>query len=541
MDRRAFLSTALAGAAIPLLGSQAAQAADSAPAKGGSAPLSGLTRYRPAATGISWPATQALPRFAAPTQLATADLSAYTASDQLTLISLQGIVNRSVPRIYLLSNVSEGKTTWLTDVGVPHDAPATLAALIATYRSEITGAVIPDPALPQSVSVATSIAGLEDAVIASAETAASLGLPVVADLRGMFATDLAASQWQITNLWPRTAKRMVVSMDTALTAYLRDYAVANRALCVWLDHSDPAQKALIEQLGDELPNLAPYVGWLRGGESPAVETLSNRGVHVLAADTSQNLTVWGGVPTTVNQHPYQGVTPTLDNKIYVTLTFSDGDNLQYAQHKMRILWDDPARGEFPVNWPVPPEILDAAPALYSHYQRTATHQDYLLSGPSGLGYVFPSAYPAADFDDYVTRTARYTKALGMNSTVVLNRLNSTYEPLTAAAVSTYATDMAPIGIFQNWSDFVTEQLVTDGVPIARSRLALTQDELRTGLSRASDAWNAGGGTGPVFTNVFLNAWSMTPTLAAGVAAEMDDRYVFVRGDQFFGLVKEALG
>ncbi|GHJ37044.1 GxGYxYP domain-containing protein [Streptomyces sp. TS71-3] len=523
MERRTFLATALAaGAAVPLLGTSTA----------GAAP-------RPAAAGISWPSGQALPGFAAPSRLATADLSAYSAADQLTLISLQGIVNRTQPRIYLLANVGEGKATWQPDTGVPNDSPSTLAALVARYRSEVKGAVIPDPALPQSVSVATTLAGLEDALIATPEMAASLGLPIIEDLRGRFTSDLAASQWQIDTLWPRTTHRMVISMNTSLTAYLRDYAIANRALTVWLDHSDPAQKALIERLADDMPDHSPYMGWLRGGESPAVETLSNRSCHVLAADTAQNLSVWSGVPASIDTNPYQAATPALQNKIYVTLTYSDGDNLQYAQHKMRQLWDDPARGQIPVNWPVPPEILDAAPALYAHYQRTATTKDYLLSGPSGLGYVFPSAYPAATFDSYVSRTADYTRRLGMNSTAIINRLDSTYEPLTDAAVAAYAKGMAPLGIFQNYDDFYTEQLLLSGTPIARSRLALDQDELHAGLTRAADAWTAAGGKAPVFTMVFLHAWTMTPSDAAAVAATLDDRFVLLRGEQFFGLVKKA--
>lgn len=530
MDRRTFLGTALAaGAAVPLLGAPGAAAAPA-----------------PAA-GMSWPAGQVLPRFAAPTELVTADLSAHSPADQLTLVTLQGIVNRTRPRIYLLADVTEGRATWLPDTGVPYSGPVPLADLVAAYRSEITGAVVPDPAQPQSVSVATSLAGLDDAVVASAETAAALGLPVVADLRGRFADDLAASRWQIDNLWPHTTHRAVISMNTSLTGYLRDYAVAMRALCVWLDHSDPAQKALIEQLADGMPAYSPYMGWLRGGESPAVETLSRRSVQVLAADTAQNLSVWAGVPAAPallkhgrpHGRPHRRAAPAAANKIYVTLTFSDGDNLQYAQHKMRQLWDDPARGQVPLNWPVTPQILDAAPALFAHYRRTATDGDHLLAGPSGLGYVFPSAYPPASFDGFVSRTADYARALGMDSTVVINRLDSTYTPLTEAAVHSYATRWGPRGIFQNWSDFETEQLVVDGTPVARSRMALTQDELRTGLSRAADAWTAAGGTSPVFTTVFLNAWSMTPTLAAAVAAEADDRYVFLRGDQFLSLVAEV--
>ncbi|RKN08379.1 GxGYxYP domain-containing protein [Streptomyces radicis] len=540
LDRRTFLGTAAAaGAAIPLLGTATAHAAPP------TAPTPTAAAGGVAAAGISWPGPQALPRFAAPTSLVTADLSGRTPSEQLTLISLQGIVNRTTPRVYLLADVGEGKTTWLPETGVPYGDPLPLRELVERFRGEITGAIIPDPELPQTISVATTLAGLEDAVIASATTAANLGLPVVEDLRGRFADELEASTWQIDNLWPRTERRMVCSMNTSLTAYLRDYSIANRALMVWLDYHDPAQRSLVARLADELPTHAPYIGWLRGDtagapyESPMVELLSRRSVHVLAADTAQNLTVWGGVRPPVDNSPPRPPTPALENKIYVTLVYSDGDNLQYAQHKMRQLWDDPARGEIPINWPVPPEILDAAPALYSWYQSTANPNDYLLSGPSGLGYVFPSAYPTATFDGFVQRTARYCAALGIDSTAIINRLDSVYEPLTEASVRSFADGMDPVGLFQNWSGWTTEQPIVAGVPIGRSRMALTQGELSAGLDVAAAEFDAAGGQRPVFATIFLAAWDMTPTLAAPVIAGLDDRFMAVRGDHFFRLVRQA--
>lgn len=61
----------------------------------------------------------------------------------------------------------------------------------------------------------------------------------------------------------------------------------------------------------------------------------------------------------------------------------EGDNIQYCQRRMRQLWDDPARGRVPTNWTVSPLLAEIGPALLSHYQRTATANDLLISGPSG--------------------------------------------------------------------------------------------------------------------------------------------------------------
>lgn len=523
MDRRRFLALSA--------GTAAALATARMPAAGA---------RRPSRTsGISWPAGQVLPRFAAPTRLAVSDITGRPADEQLLLISLQGLVNRTRPEIYLLNTAGEGAATWLGDIGVDHDAPVDTATLVARYRDRANGAVVYDPALPATINLATTIAGLDGFVVTSAALAAKYGFQVRQDLTGQFADELAAYSWAVQTLWPRTGQRMVVNLNPSITGYLRDYAVAAASLTVWLDHSNADHLALIEQLGDELPFNAPWIGWLRGGESPTVETLSNREVHVLASDTMTNLTVHSGTQAAIDRHPYRAPAPALQDKVYVTFTYSDGDNLQYVQHRMRMSWDDPARGTVPINWPVPPQIVDAAPAMYVHYQRTATQADSLVAGPSGLGYVFPSAWPAATFGRCAAQAGRYATRAGMRSIAVLNRLDSTYVPIPEAAVAAYRDSMELDGLFENWFYYMTDDLVTAGVPIARSRLALSQDDLRDALGQAAGVLQQRGA--PVFIMVFLHAWTVTPTDAATVRAEQDERFVFVRGDQFFALQRQAHG
>jgi len=520
MDRRTFLALSVGTAAsAALVGAPPAHARS--------------------AGGISWPTGQVLPRFATPARLTVCDITALSANEQLLAISLQGLVNRVRPEIYLLNTAGEGAATWLPSVGVPYGSPVDMGTLIASYRDRARGAVVWDPGLPATVNLATTLAGLDNLVVTSADIAAQYGFTVVTDLRGRFTDELQAYQWAGQALWPRTAKRMVVNLNTTITGYLRDYAVANAALTVWLDHSNSDHLALIEQLATELPFNAPWIGWLRGGESPTVETLSNREVHVLAADRMTNLTVHSGASAYVNRTPYRAPAPTLENKVYVTVTYSDGDNLQYAQHRMRISWDDPARGSVPINWPVPAQIVDAAPDLLAYYQRTSTKADWLLSGPSGLGYVFPSAWPATSFDAYARQSAKYANLAGFRSTVVLNRLSSTYVPIPEPVVASYRAAMNPAGLFENWFYYMTDDLIVDGVPIARSRLVLTQADMNDALDQAEAVRQQRGAA--VFIMLFLDAWTMVPTDVATVASQRGNACQFVRGDQFFDLQRTAHG
>ena len=106
---------------------------------------------------------------------------------------------------------------------------------------------------------------------------------------------------------------------------------------------------MFEEILSQVKPGTPYLGWFPddvAGEFSGVELTSRYGVYVLAADWFNNLTVFSGAQADrVAAGDRPRVKPGLEKKIYVTLIYSEGDNLQYNQHRMRVLWDDPESGE----------------------------------------------------------------------------------------------------------------------------------------------------------------------------------------------------
>lgn len=99
---------------------------------------------------------------------------------------------------------------------------------------------------------------------------------------------------------------------------------------------------------------------------------------MLAADFFENSTIHSGFRAPIEpQRPASP--PPLETKVYLTFTFAEGDNVQYDQHRLRQIWDDPNRGTVPLNWSVSPLLVDLAPLIISHYLSTATPND--LSSP----------------------------------------------------------------------------------------------------------------------------------------------------------------
>ncbi|MGW1705022.1 GxGYxYP domain-containing protein [Streptomyces sp. NPDC002206] len=149
-------------------------------------------------------------------------MSSLHGDDQLLLTTLQGVVNRRRPRLYFNYDAGGVDLRWLAGTGADVTRHDNALDLIGRYRGEVRGAVLHDPEVPDSVNVATTLAGLENAVAATAEQASRYGLKVVADLRGRFADDpQAVYRWQLDNLFPRCAHTLLAGLPPTRTGLIR--------------------------------------------------------------------------------------------------------------------------------------------------------------------------------------------------------------------------------------------------------------------------------------------------------------------------------
>jgi GxGYxYP putative glycoside hydrolase C-terminal domain/GxGYxY sequence motif in domain of unknown function N-terminal len=656
-----------------------------------------MTSEAAAAGGISWPKGQALPRFARPKRLDVADITELSGDEKLLLGTLQGVVNASSPRVYLIGDDAknqEGPTTWLRDLKVPYTEHDDAWTLVEKYRGSLRGCVVFDPEVPDSINVATTLAGLRKAIVTSPalleRVRDDVGLRVLDDLRGRFTDRIAAYTWQFTHLWPKTTHRMLIGLPplkdvslppgvppgyatlatvddhvhdasnrdvfefdladhlggeavwvrfddaftgdgwgTAVTevvvradgqvlaqftpgtpgeepylfdpgnsqvgtgppqhrfadgsryfvyrfeppagtqaltlsvdmwneytvsvtdaepdrpgkvayAYLRDYAVANQAMTFWLDPNVEAERALFEQIMSDVAPYTPYLGWFAqdvAGEFGGTELCSEYGVYVLAADWFENMTVHSGARAPIADKQRPAPKLPLENKVYVTFTMSEGDNLQYNEHRLRILWDDPGRGSVPINWTTSPLLKDAAPNFLSYFQRTATRNDLLVAGPSGAGYIYPTPWPDGTFAAFTRQTRRYMRATGMDIVYVLNRVGGSDVDLTEAEAAAYVDDIGPRGLLLNWGGSTETTVVAGGTPLSTIRGVGSVDEALSAIADAREGWD---GSSPLFVAIGVLAWSMTPRDLAQVAGELGPDHAVVRGDQYFDLARSAL-
>ncbi len=320
-------------------------------------------------------------------------------------------------------------------------------------------------------------------------------------------------------------------------AVFRDYIVATQAPVFWLDPDIADQAALFTTIAQRAKPNTPYLGWFpQGNEMPGVTLLSRYASPVVAADNLFNGSVFAGVREKVQPKvPAPPPVPKLENKIYLTLTMVEGDNVQYCQHRLRDLWDDPGRGSVLLNWSISVLLLDIAPAFLNYYQTTRTENDLLMAGPSGAGYTYPAEWPARDFEVFTKHTGEYMRRTGMNTLFVYNRNGTDNLPLTPELVAPYQRNIPGLlGIVLNYDPASVVSLV-NGLPVVT---LLGVNDIAGGqqqLAQISAGWD---GQAPLFVAAGIESYTaeLTPTGVAEITKTLGPEFEIFRGDTFFQLL-----
>ncbi|MDR1409156.1 MAG: discoidin domain-containing protein [Oscillospiraceae bacterium] len=379
-----------------------------------------------------WVPGQAMPTFSAPAgTLDAIDTRGLPFAETLVAACLQGIINRTQPRILIVNSDEGTRDSWRDILGLSYDVLASWQDGVRKYLGELNGVVIWNPAVQDTANVATTIAGVTDSLAVSPElaallTAAPYSLPVTVDLRSeLIADKIGAYRYLYHNYWNRCTRKTISGLVPDGHTNLRDFSVAVKAAVLWLDAGVPAERDVLKLFFKDTAQLDTfYTGWWPN-EPKGIDFASAYGVMTVASDFYLNYTVYSGMSQRLSI-PTVPAKPVLDNgKIYVSVLISDGDNIQYDQGAMLIdrLWGSPERGAVPIGWTATPVMLDAGPQILNYYYRTATPNDVLVCGPSGLGYSTSAQWPDKSFtQQYGKLTNAYFERSAFNIITVWHEL-----------------------------------------------------------------------------------------------------------------------
>ena len=457
--------------------------------------------------------------------------------------SLKGIVNMTQPRIFSYEGdaSAEGPYTWMQSLGVKWIEQTNNWQLIIKYKSEISGLIVYDPTQIHTVNLATMLAKDKKALIASPSlllrlTSPPYNLPVLVDLRNQFTSKLQVYQTLYDTYWPNIDHRLLIGLNPEVhKASLREYATALGAAVVWLDPRVGAESTLLNKFLASMPAGSACMGWWPE-EGSGVTRASNYGIATVASDFSTNLTFHSGMPRTINIKPMPPK-PVLQNKIYVAFILSDGDNLQYVEHLLRKLWNNPDRGKVPMGWTMSPAMVDAMPGALNYFHKTSTDDDNLISGPSGYGYAYPNYFRTfASLNQFVAKSEDYNNRAGFRVVTVWNTITGSISQNSGDTYATYAPTLLGLTAQNTGGPLTIYKLSLPGMPLS-CNYCYSEQTMIDAIASAASGWN---GTTPKFIIIQAAPWNnVTPTSFKNVMNTLSSNYVVVRPDHLFQLLRES--
>ena len=512
--------------------------------------------YTMVTKGMSWPEGQALPQFASIADtLDGLDMvkNGMSPSEKAMFASLQGLVNKIKPRIILFDVEKEEKYKWPENLRLHVKVNPDKWSLLKKYMGEISGVILYDDEKSiHYLNLATTVGGIKNAIPVTPTDLDNLKangfkFTVLADLTNLkYTTAAEIYQYLYDNYWKDCTKRLLVSLNARLSAYIRDIGIASGAAFVWLDPRKNEEAAVLKMfLGDMKAGKSIIIGWW-AEERSGIGIGVTYGISTIPSDYYENATVYAGT-SHILQLPVVPKKPKLENKIYLAIFLSDGDNVQYCQHALAKLWDNKNRGVVPINWTVSPGLADIGPGLLNYFYKTATPNDFFASGPSGLGYAL--IYDAHNkkwnmtndehAEAYTKFTQQYIEKSGL-------RVITIWDEISERQMETYATNCRYLyGMtLEDWERSKPLQTI-----VKQNRLAVMPnhpcyasniDDIYTRWEKKIKTFD---GSQPLFLAAQGKSWVMGPENIVRLKEKLEKlspgNIVICRGDHFFSLYNEA--
>jgi hypothetical protein len=336
--------------------------------------------------------------------------------EKVLLLSLQGLANRAAPQLYV---VHPPEFQWEITAplfsfyerkhGVKFTELKTADAALTKFAGSAKGYVVWDPAIPATMNVALTLAGLDDALVVTPTLiplAEKHGLKPIDDLRGRYTgqTDAQIYGDAVTRYWSRCSRDAIMLMGghagTVRQPAVADWGVRQKMFFHDLSANPkhPEELALAQRLLGELHPGATVFGWhsyAKDTEEQWTTLLSGYGLKMEGLHNLPNLSFncqfsfTPGFKFTNTPHVARDAKLTADKKVYLSFVQSDSIGIG--------VWTKPGRGKLPFAWQVTMNWTKFSPAALEYFHESATPNDYFIGGLSGPGYMYPNHIPADRF------------------------------------------------------------------------------------------------------------------------------------------------
>ncbi|MBQ4573892.1 MAG: hypothetical protein IJA85_01715 [Clostridia bacterium] len=340
--------------------------------------------------------------------------------DYFTAVTLQGLVNRAEPQLYVHYGRYNGRgadavTEWyrlLEEKGrelVPITLEEALEQFSDYYHGVVTGSIAPCDGTDYAMNIATMVCGVKDYIYAGAERNDRIdcSLPRFR-LDSRFADDVEAYKWAKEELWPHCHHGILChsygDCDLHFTDSSRDYLVQNKIFsfnsAAVKDEED--YYFYFDLLAMTPPNT-PVLGIAsRNGESRYDSVLDEDALFRACAELGKffvysfsvdNMSLFSGLEAgNLKQKPHKKLT--LDpEKRYVSFLLSEGENYAWAYQLWNSTYRKEGRGKVAIGWSTAGAMYYLAPAVLEWYYANAEESDCWYLDGNGIGDMYnPDIY-----------------------------------------------------------------------------------------------------------------------------------------------------
>lgn len=453
-------------------------------------------------------------------------------AELLALDSLAGIIAREKsPSIYRVSTVkwrdpasADSYSRWLVEL--EYAGVSVNETLLTLSITEIVSVLISAFDMESSIQHYITCNVSDESVSAAITVASASGRMLVAGSKQVVSSLKAAGlqesfdlrnssieQVLTTALLENVSKRMYFFQDLGKSNFLGDLAIMSGA--AYMQWSDEKSRNIVIKRSS---GLSAAFGW--GPENDYVSTLNENGIFVHACDFCKNLAALSnadvqnkfgrsflkakhgrGAESTdrytkssiddsdrrnLNSqgrsfHRDGGSRTSTTNTANVSHTvaflMTDGDNLQWILGPWSVdsrWYGSPERGSVPCGWTLSPAIVQLSSATLAVFLKSLTSKDELVSGPSGLGYIYPQTFPSSKMAGFANASKVNMESAHMS---LVNMLSQNNDAPACDQVEDLLSENG--GIYYPWGDGYAalkgKIFFCGGKPVVSARFSLWGD------------------------------------------------------------------
>lgn len=480
-----------------------------------------------------------------------ADVSQAYEELRLALVTLQGLVNREKPQIYLI--FSKWDKFWLdymkNEGHIEDIIEIAPEELFDIFKDKITCVVFPKQEIFEEPNLSVTVASVENCIVGNE------GAPFMAkisnpgkwiSLPDQVVDNASGLKYVYEKYKDKINHFLLASIyPKNKSTNTRDYFYQHKVFTFWITgEKDGVCKTcspidelkVMMKVFAELPVNIPVRGFYWAGdgvglqEGPGVSLLSEFGKITVVSDGFANLSFHSGFYLeNYKQKKIISEDKPVEKKIYVAITLSDGDNLNTLYNYFPDYVNDPLFGTFPVGFGMGPTIIDLAPLIGEWYYKQQKKNIEYITDVSGVGYIIPEVFgirykeKSKVFQGFISLTDEYMARADHHIVRPISGGKQEFEVYGKGIQTLIALfpDYGKTGDVKTYEDAVFK--LSNGIPVFRASNRYENDF--EGVIK--DIQDLVGNQRPAFVNAFLCNWFWNMEKIKELIQKSPSDFVFV--------------